>query len=217
MGAELAAMLAATRARWPNLRFAVQGGGQRRLLQYLKQDELDLVVALVTDEPEGSARHYWTEELAWVRGKTTTLDLSAPIPLVGYKDRCMCHRVALATLAKAGMAGELVFRATNAEALRSAVSRRPRRHAGAAQPHPGRARSLGRRPVAAAARGVLRHLRARGRGERHARSARGPLCGNAAPARGRIRRRGIRRPPGSGGAGRAALGLKSIAFAFGLT
>jgi len=100
----------------------VQGAGQRRLLQYLKQDELDIVVALVPDEPDGSARHYWPEELAWVRGKTTTLDLSAPIPLVGYKDRCMCHRLAVATLAKADLAGELVFRGTNAESLRSAVT-----------------------------------------------------------------------------------------------
>ena len=75
MGEELTAMLASTRARWPNLRFAVQGAGQRRLLQYLKQDELDIVVALVPDEPEGSARHYWPEELAWVRGKTTTLEI----------------------------------------------------------------------------------------------------------------------------------------------
>ena len=122
MGEELTAMLASTRARWPNLRFAVQGAGQRRLLQYLKQDELDIVVALVPDEPEGFARHYWPEELAWVRGKTTTIDLTAPIPLIGYKDRCMCHRVAVATLAKVDMAGELVFRGTNAESLRSAVS-----------------------------------------------------------------------------------------------
>ena len=122
MGEELTAMLAATRARWPNLRFAVQGAGQRRLLQYLKQDDLDIVVALVPDEPAGSARHYWPEELAWVRGKTATFDLSAPIPLIGYKDRCMCHRVAVATLAKANMAGELVFCGTNAESLRSAVT-----------------------------------------------------------------------------------------------
>src|SRR5580704_922396 len=93
MGEELTAVLAATRARWPNLRCAAQGAGQRRLLQYLNQDKLDIDVTLVPDEPEGSARHYWPEELAWVRGKTTTLDLSAPIPLIGYKDRCMCHRV----------------------------------------------------------------------------------------------------------------------------
>ena len=122
MGAELVAMLAAARARWPNLRFAVQGAGQQRLLRYLKQDEVDLVVALVLDNPGAAARQAWTEELVWVRGNTTTaLDLDAPIPLVGYKDRCMCSRIAMATLAEANLVGEMVFRATNAEALRSAV------------------------------------------------------------------------------------------------
>jgi len=121
MGEELVRMLATARTRWPNLRFAVQGAGQQRLLRYLKQDEVDLVVALVPDDPAGTARHAWTEELAWVRGKATALDLDAPIPLIGYKDRCMCSRIAMATLAEAGLAGDLVFRATNAEALRSAV------------------------------------------------------------------------------------------------
>jgi DNA-binding transcriptional LysR family regulator len=123
MGDELSVMLASARARWPNLRFAVQGAGQRRLLRYLEQDEVDIVVALVPDEPEqGTARHYWAEPLAWVRGKSTELDVNAPIPLIGYKDRCMCSRIAVATLARVDLASELVFRATNAEALRSAVS-----------------------------------------------------------------------------------------------
>ena len=121
MGDELVHMLAAARTRWPNLRFAVQGAGQQRLLRFLKQDEVDVVVALLPDDPAATARHAWTEELAWVRGKATTLDLDAPIPLVGYKDRCMCCRIAMATLAEADLASELVFRATNAEALRSAV------------------------------------------------------------------------------------------------
>ena len=122
MGDELVHMLAVARARWPNLRFAVQGAGQQRLLRYLKQDDVDVVVALVPDDPAASARHAWTEELAWVRGKATGLDLSAPIALVGYKDRCMCSRIAMATLAEANLVGEMVFRATNAEALRSAVT-----------------------------------------------------------------------------------------------
>jgi DNA-binding transcriptional LysR family regulator len=122
MGAELVHMLGAARTRWPNLRFTVQGAGQQRLLRYLKQDEVDLVVALVPDNPGATARHAWTEELAWVRGKATDLDLDAPIPLIGYKDRCMCSRIAMATLADANLVGEMVFRATNAEALRSAVT-----------------------------------------------------------------------------------------------
>ena len=143
MGEELTAMLAATRTRWPHLRFAVQGAGQRRLLQYLKQDELDIVVALVPDEPEGAARHYWTEELAWVRGKTTTLDLTAPGSAGRLQGSLHLSRVALATLAKAGIAGELVFRA---QYRRGAAQRRYRRcrcHAGAAEPHPGRTRRPG--------------------------------------------------------------------------
>ena len=122
MGVELARLLSASRARWPNLRFAVRGGGQRRLLQDLKQDEIDLVLALVIYEPEGEARHYWKEDLVWVRGESMRLDPEAPVPLVSYKDVCVCHRIAASTLDRVGRSAELVFRATNAEALRSAVA-----------------------------------------------------------------------------------------------
>lgn len=122
MGPELVGMLAASRARWPNVRFVVQGGGQRRLLDDLKQEEADLVLARVTVEPHGAARHYWTEELAWVRGKSLTLDPAAPVPLVAYTESCLGHRVAAATLDKVGRAAELVFRGTTAEALHSAVA-----------------------------------------------------------------------------------------------
>jgi DNA-binding transcriptional LysR family regulator len=122
MGAELATMLAASRARWPHLRFTVQGAGQRRLLQWLKQDEIDLVLALITEEPEGTARHYWTEQLTWVRGKSTTLDPHLPVPLVSYSDHCVCHHIGVASLDQIGRASDLVFRASSAEALRSAVA-----------------------------------------------------------------------------------------------
>jgi DNA-binding transcriptional LysR family regulator len=122
MGEELTGILAAARTRWPHLRLTVLGAGQRRMLAQLREDEVDLVVALLPDEPEATARHYWTEELAWLRGKNTVLDLKVTVPLVAYSDRCLCHKVALATLQTAGLAGELVFRANTAEALRSAVA-----------------------------------------------------------------------------------------------
>jgi DNA-binding transcriptional LysR family regulator len=121
MGAELSGMLAVSRAHWPNLRFAIQGGGPRRLLQFLKQDEIDLVLSLVGEEPEDTARHYWTEELAWVGAKATRLDPGLPVPVVSYRDGCICHRVAKTALDKVGRGAELVFSASNAEALRSAV------------------------------------------------------------------------------------------------
>lgn len=122
MGPELTSVLVASRARWPQLRFAVEGGGQRRLLRYLQQNEIDLVLALVNEEPEGTARYYWPEELTWVRGRSMKLDPDAPVPLVSYHDICLCHRVAVATLGKIGRHSELVFRARHAEALRSAVA-----------------------------------------------------------------------------------------------
>jgi DNA-binding transcriptional LysR family regulator len=122
MGVELTRMLAETRSRWPDLRFSVLGAGQRRLLTQLKQDQLDLVIALVPQQPEASPRHFWTEELAWVRGPHTEFDATEPIPLVAYGERCLCHRAALEALQEAGLTAELVFRANTAEALRSAVA-----------------------------------------------------------------------------------------------
>jgi len=122
MGAELADVLAESRMRWPNLRFSVRGAGQRRLLHALKQDELDLALALVIEEPNGDARHLWQEELTWVRGGATMLDPSGPVPLISYQEVCVCHRVAVTALERIGRASELVFRATSVEALRSAVA-----------------------------------------------------------------------------------------------
>ena len=122
MGPELTRMLASAREQWPNLRFSVKGAGQRRLLQHLKRDEVDLVITLVADNPEGAARHYWLEQLAWVRGRDATFDLKKPVPLVAYKDQCICHRIAVATLGAAGYASELIFSADSGEALRSAVA-----------------------------------------------------------------------------------------------
>ena len=55
MDVDLARMLAGARTQWPQLHFAIQGGGYRRLLQALKEDELDIVLALVVDEPR--SRH----------------------------------------------------------------------------------------------------------------------------------------------------------------
>jgi DNA-binding transcriptional LysR family regulator len=122
IGTELANMLAASRARWPDVRFAVKYGGPRRLLNDLKHDEADIVLARVIDEPDDSARHYWREELAWVRAKSLTLDPKAPVPMVAYTEDCLGYRVAAAALDKVGRAAELVFRGTTAGALYGAVA-----------------------------------------------------------------------------------------------
>jgi DNA-binding transcriptional LysR family regulator len=121
MGADLARILAGTRAQWPQLHFSITGGGFKRLFQGLKDDDLDIVLALVIDKPI-EARHYWTEQLAWVRAEKTVLDADAPVPMLSYKDICVCHRIGVSALNKVGRSAELVFRATSAEWLRSAVA-----------------------------------------------------------------------------------------------
>jgi DNA-binding transcriptional LysR family regulator len=122
MGSDLGRMLVGARTQWQNLHFSVQGGGYRRLIQGLKEDQYDIVLALIIDEPGVEARHYWTEQLAWARSERTAIDPEAPVPLVSYKDICVCHRVAVSALNRVGRNSELVFRATSAEGLRSAVA-----------------------------------------------------------------------------------------------
>ena len=174
MGEHLVEMLAATRARWPHLRLTVVGAGQRRMLQQLQQDQVDIVVALVPDKSEFEARHLWTEELAWVRGKGTAIDLKVPVPLVSYGDRCLCYSVAMATLEKAGLRGEQVFRANTTEALCSAVAANigvmllPRNRL------PAGLQSWDDGPLPPAAGRLRWRIHARGSGERDARAA----CGS---------------------------------------
>ena len=118
MGEELAEMLASTRARWPHLRLTVLGAGQRRMLQQLKQDQVDIVMAGPKHVIHGASA---VDRGTRTYGKNTVIDLDLPIPLIAYGDRCLCHRVAMTALEKAGLRGELVFRGNTAEALRSAV------------------------------------------------------------------------------------------------
>jgi DNA-binding transcriptional LysR family regulator len=120
-GSDLARMLEGAREKWPQLHFCITGGGFRRLLQGLQDDDLDIVLALVIDKPAIQARHYWTEQLAWVRAEKTVLDPNAPVPMMSYKEICVCHRIGVSALNKVGRSAELVFRATSAEWLRSAV------------------------------------------------------------------------------------------------
>ncbi len=122
MGAELENLLAAICGRWPKLRFAVLGGGQRTMFARLRQDEIDLVLMLIDEPPNDAARHSWTEELVWAAGKSLRLDPGAPVPVISYRDGCICHRAAKTALGKVGRTAVLVFCASNAEALRSAAA-----------------------------------------------------------------------------------------------
>jgi DNA-binding transcriptional LysR family regulator len=122
VGAELESLLAAGLARWPNLRFTVEAGGQRTFFQRLKQSDVDLVMMLVDEAPNDAARHYWAEKLVWVGSKATRIVPGQPVPIVSYRDGGLFHRVAKNALDDIARNSELVFTARTAEALRSAVT-----------------------------------------------------------------------------------------------
>ena len=116
----LPATLARFRERWPDVRFIVRTGFFDTLVRELRGGNLDVMVGLATTRPR-DARHSWTEEAVWVRGLTTELDLSRPVPLVSYGDPCVFYRLAVQALKKAGLDWEEVFTGPSVASLSSAV------------------------------------------------------------------------------------------------
>lgn len=82
--AEISLALAFIHARRPDLRFVVHSAPIDALLRDMREGDLDLAVWVSATGPTIDARHYWTEELAWVRSPALLLDPARPMPLVSY-------------------------------------------------------------------------------------------------------------------------------------
>jgi DNA-binding transcriptional LysR family regulator len=67
------------------------------------------------------ARHTWPQDVVWVRGLTTELDPSRPVPLVTYGEPCLYHQVAVQVLKEAGLDWEDVFTGPSMASLSAAV------------------------------------------------------------------------------------------------
>ncbi len=117
----LPSVLATFRRQWPQVRFSVKNGPFDAMLRDLRQGDLDILVSLTTTGPSHDARHHWIEELGWVRGRNTNIDLNDPIPLISYGEICAFHRVALMALSQAGLDHDLVFVGSSISALSAAV------------------------------------------------------------------------------------------------
>src|SRR5262245_9356407 len=87
--AEISLALACFRARRPDLRFVVHSAPIDGLLRDLREGDLDVAVWVSSTGPAIEARHYWTEEVVWVRAASTQLDPNQPIPLVSYGEECL--------------------------------------------------------------------------------------------------------------------------------
>jgi DNA-binding transcriptional LysR family regulator len=114
--------LAAFQARAPHVRFQVRGDSSENLIRDLRQGHLDLAIALTTSGPALDARHYWREEFVWIRGPTTSIEASGPLPLVTLREGGLMHRAATSILNQATRDYEVVFTAFAAAALIAAVS-----------------------------------------------------------------------------------------------
>ena len=117
----LARTLARFREQWPGVRFSVRMGTYEPLIRDLRQGDIDLVVSLSASRPI-DARHHWAEEVAWVRGKGATVDLSRPIPLVSYGEKSLNRFIAATALKNAGLQWEDVFIGPSLLSLSGAVA-----------------------------------------------------------------------------------------------
>ena len=118
----LVAVLTEHRRRWPNQRFAVRNDNSDSLLRSLRLGELDLVVAFTEPDQIAEGGHQWIEEIVWVHGGNTNLDLARPIPLVAYYDTAELNRAMTSALTRAQLDWEMVFVAPGTLGVGAAVA-----------------------------------------------------------------------------------------------
>jgi len=119
---EIALALTHFHTRRPDLRFAMHSAPIDALLKDLREGELDLAVWVSATGPTLEARHYWTEDVVWVRAPSTRVEQQQPVPLVSYGEECLLTRNAIATLSQAGRDCELVFMGSSIVGLGAAVA-----------------------------------------------------------------------------------------------
>jgi DNA-binding transcriptional LysR family regulator len=115
-------VVAEYQARTPRLRLQLRGDPSENLLRDLRQGQLDLAVALTTAGPALDARHYWREEVAWIRKPGTTVDPSGRLSIVTLREGGLMHRITVSTLNQAERDYEIVFTAAASVGLLAAVS-----------------------------------------------------------------------------------------------
>ena len=105
---QLAPVLARFARIYPELRLEVEVGRSHELRAAMTKGALDLVLGKRRDgETEG--RPIWTETIIWVGARDWQAAEQQPLPLAMLPKGCMFRDRALAALARAGMAFEIVY------------------------------------------------------------------------------------------------------------
>ncbi|MDO9706906.1 LysR family transcriptional regulator [Paracraurococcus lichenis] len=104
----LAPLLARFARTWPEVRLEVEVGRSHELRAAQERGALDLVLGKRRDgETEG--RPIWTESVVWVAAPDWQAPEGRPLPLAMLPPGCMFRDRALAALARAGLAFEVVY------------------------------------------------------------------------------------------------------------
>ena len=120
VASSLPGTLARMRKRWPDVRFTVRTDFFDPLVRELHSGELDLLIGMSMNPPP-DARHFWPRQVVWVRGATSVLDPSRPVPLVSFGENCIYTRLATRVLKAVGLDCETVFTGPSIASLDRAV------------------------------------------------------------------------------------------------
>jgi DNA-binding transcriptional LysR family regulator len=120
-GQRISPTLARFRMRWPDVRFVVSTGTSDSLLQDIQRGDLDIALAVTLSEPPIPPRHAWKRQAVWVHSEATKIDGEGPVPLVCYGDDCVCQRLAVASLRRAGRDCDFVYTTRSLTSLVAAV------------------------------------------------------------------------------------------------
>jgi DNA-binding transcriptional LysR family regulator len=121
-GSRIPGTLVKFREHWPDVSFNVSSASADEMLRDLKHGDLDLVLALFTEQPPGQARHVWTQEPVWIHSDATRVDPDRPVPLVSYGGDSACQRVGVTALHRAGLDCNFVFTSHSLVSLIAAVA-----------------------------------------------------------------------------------------------
>ena len=121
VGAALWRTLGTFHVSCPDVRFHVRSSASEPLVRDVRQGELDVAMAISGPAPHDDARYHWTEEMVWVRGPLTHIDLSAPIPIVSHGEKCRAHQHVADALEEAGLSYDLAFTGSSITSLAAAV------------------------------------------------------------------------------------------------
>jgi DNA-binding transcriptional LysR family regulator len=91
------------------------------LLERLRANQLDVALALTTEDGARDAVSQWPMPMSWISAPDYRLPTDGPIQLITTPEGSLYHQVAATALHRAGRKFEIVCRSANFEVLKSAV------------------------------------------------------------------------------------------------